>query len=101
MFSFSACSSPVTRRKAIEQLPSTVEEFLVRVNLQNRQQLFALNGYDSLDVIKKIDRQALDELGINDTNQRQTILTLVMQLNYAAAISDISLSFQQLWIYNV
>jgi hypothetical protein len=84
-----ACSSPASQRKAIEQLPSTVEEFLIRVNLQNRQQLFALNGYDSLDVIKKIDRQALDELGIHDTKQRQTILTLVNQLNYAAAISSV------------
>lgn len=94
-FSFSACSSPATRQKTIRQLPSTLEEFLARVDLQDRRQLFALNGYDSLDIIKKIDRSALDELGINDVQQRKSILTLVKQLNDASLIGSVCPTSQQ------
>ena len=86
-----SCASPSTQRKTIQELPSTVNEFLVKLGLQDRQEQFVLNGYDNMDVIKKIDRVVLDELGITEAQQRKAILTLVKQLNDASSIGNVYL----------
>uniref|UniRef100_A0A3B3E1G6 SAM and SH3 domain containing 1b n=1 Tax=Oryzias melastigma TaxID=30732 RepID=A0A3B3E1G6_ORYME len=65
------------RRRARQLRPTSVEELLQRINLQEHLPTFLFNGYEDLDTFKLLEEEDLDELDIRDAQHRAVLLTAV------------------------
>ncbi|XP_035247496.1 SAM and SH3 domain-containing protein 1-like isoform X4 [Anguilla anguilla] len=65
------------RRKGHLPQPTSMEELLVRINLEEHMPTFFFNGYEDLDTFKLLEKEDLDELDIQDPQQRAVLLTAV------------------------
>lgn len=61
--------------------PSSVEELLQKINMQEHISVFVLNGYEDLELFKEIEPADLDYLGIVNSEHRAKILTAVQLLH--------------------
>ncbi|XP_044023598.1 SAM and SH3 domain-containing protein 1 isoform X2 [Siniperca chuatsi] len=76
------------RRKARQPKPTSVEEFLDRINLKEHLPTFLFNGYEDLDTFKLLEEEDLDELNIRDPQHRAVLLTAVELLQEYDGSSD-------------
>lgn len=65
----------------IKGKPSSVEDLLQKINLQEYISVFILNGYEDLELFKEIEPSDLDYLGIVNADHRAKILTAVQLLH--------------------
>lgn len=61
--------------------PTTVEELLHRIGMQEYSSIFIMNGYEDLELFKEIEPSDLDYLGIMAADHRAKILTAVQLLH--------------------
>uniref|UniRef100_A0A1Y1LAL0 Sterile alpha motif domain-containing protein 5 n=1 Tax=Photinus pyralis TaxID=7054 RepID=A0A1Y1LAL0_PHOPY len=61
--------------------PTSVEELLRTINMQEHISVFVLNGYEDLELFKEIEPSDLDYLGIINSEHRAKILTAVQFLH--------------------
>lgn len=65
----------------IKGKPTSVEDLLQKINLQEHISVFVLNGYEDLELFKEIEPSDLDYLGIINSDHRAKILTAVQLLH--------------------
>lgn len=65
----------------IKTKPTSVEDLLQKINLQEHISVFVLNGYEDLELFKEIEPSDLDYLGIVNAEHRAKILTAVQLLH--------------------
>ncbi|CAH0552478.1 unnamed protein product [Brassicogethes aeneus] len=65
----------------IKGKPTSVEDLLQKLNLQEYMSVFILNGYEDLELFKEIEATDLDYLGIINVDHRSKILTAVQVLH--------------------
>ena len=56
--------------------PGNIEEVLEYLNMEEHLPVFVLNGYENLSLLKDLDAEELDYLGIRDEEQRDKLLTM-------------------------
>jgi hypothetical protein len=74
---------PTARRKSLGMIrgkPGNIKEVLEYLNMDEHLPVFVLNGYENLSLLKDLDAEELDYLGISDEEQRDNLFIMVGQL---------------------
>jgi hypothetical protein len=56
--------------------PGNIASVLEYLNMYEHLPIFVLNGYENLSLLKDLDAEELDYLGISDEEQRDKLLTM-------------------------
>ena len=56
--------------------PGNIEEVLENLNMCEHLPVFVQNGYENLSLLKDLDAEELDYLGISDEEQRDNLLAM-------------------------
>ena len=62
--------------RRIKRKPGTVAEVMRLLNMEEHLPVFVLNGYEDLTLIKDLDDEELDYLGISDQKQRDKLIAI-------------------------
>lgn len=65
----------------IKGKPTSVEDLLQKIGMQEYISVFVLNGYEDLELFKEIEPPDLDYLGIVNTEHRNKIMAAVQFLH--------------------
>ncbi|KAG8450339.1 hypothetical protein GDO86_002841 [Hymenochirus boettgeri] len=68
------------RRKSKRPRPTTLQELLERLNLQDYTSTLLLNGYETLEDLKDLKESHLNELNITSTEERIRLLAAIENL---------------------
>jgi hypothetical protein len=71
---------PRARRKSLGMIrgkPGNIKEVLEYLNMDEHLPVFVLNGYENLSLLKDLDEEELDYLGISDEEQRDKLFIMV------------------------